>query len=102
MSADCKLECGREQACAAPAVDPAEYAEIFAQGMERIWHSNEGHCDWRGYNEQQIFEAVAGEFDEYREAVAAGQLRGRHGQLNELRDLLVTVMKGIRRLSCLK
>lgn len=55
--------------------------------------------DWSGYDEAQVFEAVAGEFDEYREAVAAGQVSGRHGQVDELFDLVVTAIRGIRRLA---
>lgn len=81
------------------AVDFAEYRPVLEEVFAKIKRSVRGHRgDWHNYSDAQVFEAVAGEFDEYREAYVAGELRGRHGQVDELFDVAVTAIKGIVRL----
>ena len=60
------------------------------------------HGDWSGYSIDDVFEKIAGEFDEYREAYVNAELVGKHGQIDELGDVIVTAIKGIRRLKCLQ
>ena len=89
--------------CPARTEDFAEYHPLLENLFEKIKRS---HCastiqkngDWLTYTPEQVFEAVAGEFDEYREAYVAQELRGRHGQIEELYDVAVTAIKGILRL----
>jgi hypothetical protein len=58
----------------------------------------EKNGDWSHYSETEVFEAVAGEFDEYREAMVIGRVEGPHGQVDELCDLAVVAVKGAMRL----
>jgi hypothetical protein len=81
------------------AVDFAEYLPVLQEAFERVKRSVRKHGTWDSYDAGRVFEAVAGEFDEYREAFLAQELRGRHGQVSELYDVVVTAVKGIRRLS---
>lgn len=90
--------------CPEMAVDFAEYCPLLERLFEKIKRSYSAekvlkNGDWRRYDEEKVFDAVAGEFDEYREAYVANDLRGRHGQVEELFDVAVTAMKGILRLS---
>lgn len=77
----------------------AEVVAVLEEVLGRLSLSVEKHGDWSNYDEAKVFEAVAEEFDEYREAVAAGRVGGKHGQADELYDLAVVAIKGIRRLS---
>lgn len=85
-------------------IDFAEFRPLFEELLEEIKRSVKGHGDkpgwgdWSGYSEAEVFEAVAGEFDEFREAYVRGDLVGEHGQIAELLDVAVTALKGVRRL----
>lgn len=74
---------------------------IVEELVVRISESLVKHGDWSEYSVSGVFEAVAGEFDEYREAFVRNEVVGRHGQIEELYDLAVTAVKGIRRLAAL-
>lgn len=78
--------------------ESAEVVGILEEILGRLPRSIEKHGDWENYDESKVFEAVAGEFDEYREAVVIGRVDGPHGQVDELYDVVVTAIKGIRRL----
>jgi hypothetical protein len=85
-------------------VDFAEFRPLLEELLEEIKVSIKGsgekpaRGDWSDYSEAEIFEAVAGEFDEFREAYVRGDLEGEHGQIAELLDVAVTALKGVRRL----
>lgn len=79
-------------------VDFSEYRPVMDIAMERIKRSVPMHGDWLGYGPKEVFEAVADEFDEYREAFLARKLTGEHGQVYELIDILATASKGVRQL----
>jgi hypothetical protein len=82
--------------CPERVVDFAEYCPVLEELFERIKRSVRSHRgDWHGYTNEQVFDAVMGEADEYREAYVAEDLHGRHGQINELFDLAVTSIKGV-------
>ena len=83
-------------------IDFEEFRPILNDVMEKIKHSIIKHGDWSGYSVADVFDKVAGEFDEYREAYVAEVLAGKHGQIDELSDVIVTAIKGIRRLKCLQ
>lgn len=96
-------ECSIEP-CSGQAVNCVEYFPVMEMLLEKIRRSCSAsnilkNGDWRDYSAEQVFDAVAGEFDEYREAYVAEELRGRHGQIDELYDVAVTAVKGILRLS---
>ncbi len=76
----------------------AETLAVLEELLGRLRGSVEKHGDWSDYDVDQVFEAVAGEFDEYREAVVGQMLTGRHGQVDELYDLAAVALKGVRRL----
>lgn len=80
-------------------VDLAEFRPIVEKLFERLKESVREHGDWRRYGPRDVFVAVSGEFDEYREAFVAEQIEGRHGQVDELLDVAVVAIKGIRRLA---
>ena len=77
------------------AMDFTEYRPVLEYVLERIKESLKKHGDWQEYTPQQVFEVVASEFDEYREALVKGQLEGRHGQLDELLDVAATDRKSV-------
>lgn len=85
-------------------VDFAEFRPLLEELLEEIKVSIKGtgdkpaRGDWSDYSEAEVFEAVAGEFDEFREAYVRGDLAGEHGQVAELLDVAVTALKGVRRL----
>jgi hypothetical protein len=85
-------------------VDFAEFRPLLEELLEEIKVSikgtgeKPGRGDWSGYSEAGIFDAVAGEFDEFREAFVRGDMVGEHGQIAELWDVAVTALKGVRRL----
>lgn len=87
--------------CMTQAVAPVEpvyfteYRPVLEYVLERIKASLLKHGDWHGYTPAQVFEVVAGEFDEYREAVVGGQIAGKHGQVDELMDVAAVAVKGI-------
>jgi hypothetical protein len=83
-------------------VDFEEFRPLLENLFDKIKLSVIKHGDWPDYDHARVFETVAGEFDEYREAFLAENVTGRHGQINELYDLMVVAVKGIRRLSCLQ
>jgi hypothetical protein len=83
-------------------IDFEEFRPILEAAMEKIKASIIKHGDWSGYTSEDVFEKVAGEFDEYREAYVAEVLAGKHGQIDELGDVIVTAVKGIRRLRCIE
>jgi hypothetical protein len=80
------------------AVDFAEFRPILERVYELLKGSSRGHGDWQDYAPVEVFEVVAEEFDEYREAYVGADLVGPHGQIAELYDLAVAALKGIRRL----
>lgn len=80
-------------------VDLAEFRPVVEEVFERLKRSIREHGDWSGYDAGKVFEVVSEEFDEYREAFVEEQVEGRHGQIDELFDVAVTAIKGIRRLS---
>lgn len=77
------------------ALDFTEYRPVLEYVLGRIKESLKKHGDWQEYTPEQVFEVVASEFDEYREALVKGQLEGRHGQVDELLDVAATAVKGI-------
>lgn len=89
----------RIEPCPERVVDFAEYRPVLEELFAKIKRSIRGHRgDWCEYEVDQVFEAVAGEFDEYRGAYVLAALCGRHGQIEELFDVAVTAIKGIVRL----
>lgn len=52
------------------------------------------HGDWRNYSQFDIHKAVCDEFQEYSDAVIAGDIHGPHGQRRELLQVAVTALKG--------
>lgn len=97
--AGCAGCAGCEGGGAVDCMDCAAIKEILVKVFGRIRPSHIKHGNWANYSVEKVFEEIAGEFDEYREAVVANELSGRHGQISELFDLIVTAAKGIRRLS---
>jgi hypothetical protein len=89
----------QEGAIAEPneAVDLAEFRPLLEELFGAVKASVCKHGDWRDYDAEKIFDKVAGEFDEYREAFVAGDVTGEHGQEAELMHLAVTALKGIFR-----
>jgi hypothetical protein len=83
-------------------IDFEEFRPILNNAMEKIKASIIKHGDWSTYTAEDVFEKIASEFDEYREAYVAEVLAGKHGQIDELGDVIVTAIKGIRRLKCLE
>lgn len=85
-------------------VDFAEFRPLLEELLEEIKGSikgrgeKPGRGDWSDYSESLVFEAVAEEFDEFREAYLRCDMVGEHGQISELLDLAVTALKGVRRL----
>ncbi|WP_372966732.1 hypothetical protein [Marinobacter sp.] len=61
------------------AVDFAEFRPLLEKVLDLIRRSIQIHGDWSDYDEDRVFDAVAGEFDEYREAVVVRDVSGRHG-----------------------
>jgi hypothetical protein len=84
-----------------------KYAPAVLMLLARLRRSEspeliEKNGDWSNYSEVEVFEAVAGEFDEYREAMVIGRVDGPHGQVDELCDLAVVAVKGAMRLGAIK
>jgi len=85
-------------------IDFAEFRPLLEELLEEVKRSIKGTADkpgrgdWLDYSEAEVFEAVAGEFDEFREAYVRCDLAGEHGQVAELLDVAVTALKGVRRL----
>lgn len=84
------------------AVDLAEFRPLLEELFERIKGSIREHGDWRDYGAARIFDAVTEEWDEYREAFVFQQFDGDHGQIDELWDVAVTALKGVRQLRLLQ
>lgn len=91
-----RCSCGDACSCLA---DFSEISEVADMVMTRIKESIRKHGTWDGYGEAECFAVIAGEFDEYREAVCRQQVPGAHGQIDELMDVAATAIKGIVRLS---
>jgi hypothetical protein len=83
-------------------IDFEEFRPVMNEVFERIKISCEKHGNCPEYTNEDVFEMVAGEFDEYREAYVGEDLTGQHGQINELIDVAVVSIKGVRRLRCLQ
>lgn len=83
-------------------IDFEEYRSVLDKAFERIKQSIIKHGDWSDYSPVAVHKALSGEFNEYLAAVVADQISGRHGQIDELVDVIVTAVKGIRRLECLQ
>lgn len=79
-------------------IDFEEYRTILEGVMPKIKHSIVKHGDWSGYTALEVFEKIHGEVGEYISAVGSGTLTGKHGQIDELGDVITTCVKGIRRL----
>lgn len=71
---------------------------ILEELLGRLARSEAERVDWSDYDAEKVFEKVTDEWDEFREAFVRGQIEGRHGQIDELYDVMVTAFKGIRRL----
>lgn len=88
-------------ACSVP-VDFGEYRQILDVALEGVKRSIIIHGEWNDYSQFDIHRVVSGEFGEYCAAVARKQIIGKHGQIDELVDVIVTAVKAIRRLQCLQ
>jgi hypothetical protein len=101
MSKGC--ECGTEcPTCGGQpnrAVDFYDYIPVLEAVFERIKLSIKKHGAWQNYSEEQVFDAISGEFVEYWGAHALRNRDGEHGQVDELYDVMVTSAKGILRLT---
>ena len=80
----------------------AGYRYNLDEVLVRIERSNAIHGDWSEYSATQVFEAVTGEVDEYLEAFIDNRIAGKHGQIDELKDVVTVAIKGIARLECLQ
>lgn len=89
---------GERDVVPSQAIDLAEYRPVLDEVFCRIKRSVKKRGDWLDYGVADVFEAVAGEFDEYREAFVGQVVAGRHGQIEELLDVAVTAIKGVVRL----
>lgn len=94
--------CGKDIKLISAYVDFNDYRVIMDEALERIKQSVIKHGTWDNYCEIRIHKAISGEFNEYRQAVIDENVIGKHGQIDELVDLVVTAVKGIRRLQCLQ
>ena len=56
------------------------------------------HGDWDGYSVEQIHKAIAGEFNEFTDAVVNEDVSGVHGMRAELLQLANVALKGWIRL----
>lgn len=84
------------------AEDDAAWLAVMELVRERLKLSIEKHGDWSDYAVDRVFDEVAGEFDEYREAFVDKQIDGKHGQINELIDVAVVSLRGVVRLLDIK
>lgn len=62
--------------------------------LMEVDHSIAKHGSWQGYGPTDVCRAVSGEFNEYMDAVMAGDIHGEHGQIRELKQLVVVALKG--------
>jgi hypothetical protein len=72
------------------------------EALVRVQRSIGIHGDWSNYTAEQVFDAVAGEFSEYCEAFFDNRIADKHGQIDELKDVMTVCVKGIERLKCLR
>jgi hypothetical protein len=78
------------------------YRNILDEALVRIRRSIGIHGDWAEYTPEQVFDAVMSEISEYCEAYFDGRVGDRHGQIDELKDVVTVAIKGIERLKCLQ
>ncbi len=91
--------CGKGGVVVAPCGSVPAIVGVLDELQGRIKLSVGKHGGWEAYSSADVFEKIAGEFDEYREAFVSRQVLGRHGQISELYDVAVTAIKGIVRLT---
>ena len=78
------------------------YRTILDDSLVRIQRSISIHGDWTDHTPEQVFDAVMDELSEYCEAFFDGRVGDRHGQIDELMDVIAVATKGIERLKCLQ
>lgn len=75
-----------------------DFISVIRSIKHRLAFAIDKHGDWSHYTVDQVKSAVVGEVEEFLTAWRAGVLVGKHGQIDELCDVAVVAIKGIRQL----
>jgi len=84
----------------AEVIDFEDFRPVLDEVFEGIKRSCGEHGDWSAYTDAEAQEAVLGEMKEFLDALEAGDVYGRHGQVREGLDVMIVMAKFLRRVLC--